>query len=166
VILPSRWESVVEVQIRMAQERGEFDDLPGKGKPIPGLDDPDDDLWWVRGFIRREGLPIDALLPTSLRLRKEIEQLANTVRKLPTEQAVRDAVTELNTQIAAWIRTPSGPQLWIQPVGLDDVLRDWRAGRQEPDERPSPAESAARESGGVPGKRSWWRHLTARRGER
>jgi hypothetical protein len=165
VTLPSRWESVVEAQIRMAQERGKFDDLPGKGKPIPGLDDPDDDLWWVRGFIRREGLPTDALLPTSLRLRKKIEQLADTVRELPTEQAVRDVVTELNAQIAAWIRTPSRPQLWIQPVDLEDVLREWRAGRQEPDERPSPTGSPAG-SGEVPGRRSWWRRLTARRGER
>jgi DnaJ family protein C protein 28 len=28
------WESWIEQQIREAQERGEFDDLPGKGKPL------------------------------------------------------------------------------------------------------------------------------------
>lgn len=28
------WESWLDQQIREAQERGEFDDLPGKGKPI------------------------------------------------------------------------------------------------------------------------------------
>ncbi|HVD28538.1 MAG TPA: DUF1992 domain-containing protein, partial [Mycobacteriales bacterium] len=46
--MPRRWESVVEAQIRQAQERGDFDDLPGKGKPIPGLDDPDDEQWWIK----------------------------------------------------------------------------------------------------------------------
>jgi DnaJ family protein C protein 28 len=28
------WESWIDQQIREAQERGEFDDLPGKGKPL------------------------------------------------------------------------------------------------------------------------------------
>jgi hypothetical protein len=31
----AQWESTVEQQIREAQERGAFDDLPGKGKPLP-----------------------------------------------------------------------------------------------------------------------------------
>jgi hypothetical protein len=35
-----RCEDWIERQIREAQERGAFDDLPGAGKPIPGLDRP------------------------------------------------------------------------------------------------------------------------------
>ena len=31
-------ESPVEKQIREAMERGEFDDLPGAGKPLEGLE--------------------------------------------------------------------------------------------------------------------------------
>jgi DnaJ-like protein len=31
---PRQWESAVDKQIREAEERGEFDDLPGKGKPL------------------------------------------------------------------------------------------------------------------------------------
>lgn len=159
---PSRWESVVEAQIRMADERGDFDDLPGKGKPIPGLRDPDDELWWVKGFVRREGLPTEALLPTSLRLRKEIEQLADTVRGLASEQAVRHAVAELNGRVTAWIRMPSGPQVWIQPVDIDDVLQDWWAGRQGLEQGSSSAGSpSAGSTGGEPGdgveKRPRWR---------
>lgn len=34
------WESVTERLIREAQERGEFDDLPGHGRPIRLDDDP------------------------------------------------------------------------------------------------------------------------------
>jgi len=31
---PKDWESWIDQQIREAQERGEFDNLPGKGKPL------------------------------------------------------------------------------------------------------------------------------------
>ena len=69
-----RYETAVEKQIREAQELGAFDDLPGKGKPLPGIDGPDDELWWVKNMIRREGLSTDLLLPPSIQLRKEIDQ--------------------------------------------------------------------------------------------
>jgi hypothetical protein len=31
----SQWESAIDQQIREAQERGDFDNLPGQGKPLP-----------------------------------------------------------------------------------------------------------------------------------
>jgi hypothetical protein len=31
----AQWESAVEQQIREAQERGDFDNLPGRGRPLP-----------------------------------------------------------------------------------------------------------------------------------
>lgn len=39
--------------IREAIEKGEFDDLPGEGRPIPGAGGVDDDLWWVRRWVKR-----------------------------------------------------------------------------------------------------------------
>lgn len=45
--------SVVERIIRDAMYAGEFDDLPGQGKPIPGVGRSDDDMWWVRSWIER-----------------------------------------------------------------------------------------------------------------
>ena len=83
------YETLVERQIRLAQERGDFDDLPGKGKPLPGLDGPDDENWWLKGYLRREGLSTEPLLPTPLQLRREIERLPDTVAGLPDERAVR-----------------------------------------------------------------------------
>jgi len=50
---PDSTEHPVERAIRFAMEAGEFDDLPGEGKPIPGVGQVDDDLWWVRGWLRR-----------------------------------------------------------------------------------------------------------------
>jgi Domain of unknown function (DUF1992) len=43
--------------IREAMESGQFDDLPGAGKPIPGAGTRDDDGWWVRGWIERNTDP-------------------------------------------------------------------------------------------------------------
>lgn len=70
---PSRYELVVDQQIRAARERGELDNLTGTGKPIPGAGAPHDELWWVKGLNRREGLTTDPLLPISVSLRKEID---------------------------------------------------------------------------------------------
>ena len=49
-------ESIVERQIRLAMERGEFADLPGHGEPIAGLDDTYDPLWWLKRWAEREGI--------------------------------------------------------------------------------------------------------------
>ena len=48
-------ELVAENRIREAIEEGQFDDLPGLGKPIPDIDEPYDPDWWAKQWIRREG---------------------------------------------------------------------------------------------------------------
>lgn len=127
-----RFESLVDQQIRQAQERGEFDDLPGMGKPLPGWGRPDDDLWWVRQFVRREGLTTEAMLPASLQLAREIERLPEAVRDLPTEAEVREAVRALNQRIVEHLRSPSGPPVPIRPVHADRVVEQWRTDRSQP----------------------------------
>lgn len=47
---------LVEKLIEEARARGEFDNLPGAGKPIPDLDVAYDELWWVRKWMERENL--------------------------------------------------------------------------------------------------------------
>jgi DnaJ-like protein len=125
---PSRYESLIDQHIRMAQERGDFDDLPGMGKPLPGRGRRDDDLWWLKGYLRREGLSTEALLPTSLRLARQVERIHETVGRLSSEQGVRAAVADLNQQIADYLRAPSGPHVPIRPVDPDAVVARWRAG--------------------------------------
>lgn len=46
-------EPVAERLISQAMSDGEFDDLPGTGRPIPGQGIRDDALWWVRSWVRR-----------------------------------------------------------------------------------------------------------------
>lgn len=57
------WQSYAEELIRAAQEAGEFDKLPGFGQPIPGIDEPHDEYWWVREKLKREGIKIEAPPP-------------------------------------------------------------------------------------------------------
>jgi DnaJ-like protein len=121
------FETWIDRQIREAQERGEFDDLPGAGKPIPGIDDPPDELWWVKSYLKREQL---SYLPPSLLLRKEAEDTLAAVPDAPSEHALRTALTALNEKIAAAIRTPpAGPPHNLHPVDVEEQVARWRASR-------------------------------------
>jgi len=147
--MPSQFQSVVDAQIRAAEARGAFDNLPGAGKPIPGLMDPDDELWWIKGFVKRENVPTEALLPPSLAMRREIEKLPETVRTLRSEQAVRDHVEELNTRIRRWIQIPVGPQVPLTPVDVDAIVAVWTRQRRATHPSPPPPATPAR-------RRHWW----------
>jgi len=48
----SQWESAIDTQIREAQERGDFDNLPGQGRPLPA--DVWDDEWGLAYHILRQ----------------------------------------------------------------------------------------------------------------
>lgn len=50
---PDSVEPFADRLIREAIERGEFDDLPGVGKPIPGAGTNDDPGWWIRSWLQR-----------------------------------------------------------------------------------------------------------------
>ena len=50
---PSQFESVADRQIREAMERGEFDDLPGTGEPLPDAGVAYDPAWWAKKWIAR-----------------------------------------------------------------------------------------------------------------
>lgn len=118
------FDTALDRQIREAQERGAFDDLAGAGKPIPDLDAPHDEMWWVKQLMRREKVSV---LPPSLVLRKEVDDVAQTVSTLRTESAVRALVAELNARIAAATRTPPpGPPLNLRPLDVAQVVQDWR----------------------------------------
>jgi hypothetical protein len=148
--------SWVDQQIAAAQERGAFDDLPGAGKPIPKRALAGDGQAWLQDYLRREGVSTEELLPTPLKLRKEIERLPETVKDLRSEQDVRDVASELNYRIVEWRRFPDGPPIHIRLVNADDLVATWRAARQAQPARP-PAEHALAQA--RPARRRWWRRL-------
>jgi len=129
-------EKHIDRLIREAQERGDFDNLPGLGKPIPGLDREHDELWWVRQLLEREQI---SLAPSTLELRRKVEEAIERIRKATTEPEVRRLVEELNREIArANSRASSGPPTDIAPLDPDDAVRRWRA-RKEGDSGPPPS---------------------------
>jgi len=48
---------IVDNKIHEAIEAGEFDNLPGFGKPSELIDAPYDPHWWIRSKMKREQLP-------------------------------------------------------------------------------------------------------------
>lgn len=149
------FESWVEAQIRAAQDRGDFADLPGAGKPLRGTGD--DDQWWLKEFLKREELDTGALLPEGLRLRKEVELLPAAAAALPTEERVRALVEELNERIDQCVRTHTGPTVLVRFVDPDAIVDGWRTDRAALLERLAEARPDA-DPAEPPARRRWrWR---------
>jgi Domain of unknown function (DUF1992) len=118
------FETWVERRIREATERGEFDNLPGSGKPIADLDKPHDEQWWIRQKLRREDF---AYLPPTIALRKEAEDALAAARRAGSEAEVRRIVADINARIREGNRkAASGPPLNLTPFDVERVVRDWR----------------------------------------
>lgn len=114
-------ESWVEQQIREAQERGDFDHLPGAGKPLPGLDEPWDPDWWVKQKLRDEKL---SLLPDALEVRLELDRTLDS----RTEAELREALEALNARIIRLnSRCAEGPPTTLAPVDVEAAVRRWRS---------------------------------------
>ncbi|MFF4456323.1 DUF1992 domain-containing protein [Streptomyces goshikiensis] len=123
-------ESWVDRQIRVAAERGEFENLPGWGKPLASLDAPYDEMWWVKDKLHREGF---AVLPPALALRKEAEDALEAARTARTERAAREVLTAVNEKIRAALRMPPpGPPLGLTEYDVEAELVAWREGRGTP----------------------------------
>lgn len=124
------FENWVDRQIREAMERGEFDDLPGAGKPIPGLDRPYDEMWWIKQKVRAEGLSMP--LPPTLQLRKDAEEALRLAEGARTEAELRRIVGEINDRIREAIRTGlSGPPLNLVPYDVERLVARWRERRSQ-----------------------------------
>jgi hypothetical protein len=112
------YESFIDRQIREAMERGEFDDLPGAGKPIPGAGRPHEPNWWVKSFVERER--------SDERRRADYERIearVGTLWALGSEQAVRAAVARLNDEIA---HLNDGDDRF-EPFDPESVVTAWKA---------------------------------------
>ena len=120
----ANWESWIDRQVREAEERGEFDDLPGAGRPIPDLDKPFDELWWVKDKLRREEL---SYMPPSVALRKEAHDARQAALGSETEADVRRIIAEINEKIRRANRqTIAGPSLMLVAFDVERVVHEWR----------------------------------------
>jgi hypothetical protein len=151
------YESSIDRQLREAAERGEFDNLEGVGKPLPGHGQDYDEDWWVKDWLQREGATAGVLPPT-LALRREVEDLDVTVDRLRAERDVRDYVAELNERIArARVGRMDGPPVLLPPCDPDQVVAAWRERKPRAltsTPAPSPRCAAGRRSACRSGRRT------------
>ncbi|MFF4757280.1 DUF1992 domain-containing protein [Streptomyces sp. NPDC001292] len=118
--------SWVDKQICDAQGRGEFDRLPGAGKPLPD-DMTYDELWWVKRKMAREGL---SCLPPTLALRKQAEDALAAALAAPSERVVRAVIADINTKILdMMLKPPPGPPLGLKRYDVEEVVQEWRRRR-------------------------------------
>ena len=118
------WETWIDRQIREARERGDFDNLPGRGKPIAGLTEYRDENWWIRGLVQREQIET---LPPALKLKKDVEAAMAFISTLESETTVREVVAELNTRIRTMNRMAhEGPPSSQMPLDIEQVVERWR----------------------------------------
>ena len=150
--------NAVERQIRDAQARGAFDDLPGAGKPL-NLGNSNDPDWWVKGLIEREQLDMSGALPSAAQLRKEAESYPASLVDVVREATVREILADFNHRVKQDRLRPNvgaAPQIIAPTVDVDDIVRQWQrlrrersaaraAGRQDPEPAPRRVE------------RRWWR---------
>ncbi|MBO2451364.1 DUF1992 domain-containing protein [Actinomadura barringtoniae] len=131
------FESWIDGQIREAEGRGEFADLPGAGKPLPDAGKPLEENWWIKQKLASEGLA--AIPHPTLALRKEIEDALAAAPDAPTEHHVRRLLEPINEKIAVYQRMPPpGPLLGRRQIDIDQVLEDWRQSHRQPPPKPEP----------------------------
>ena len=151
----------VDVQIRKAMERGEFDNLPGAGKPLqlPDRHDPD---WWVKRLVERERLT--GVAPPAIGLRKEDAGLDATLDREATEDGVRRVVDDFNRRVVdARRQLTGGPPVVTPTRDPDTEVAAWRERRVARRERArqAAAEAAAAAAAAEP-DRPRLRKLTRR----
>ena len=119
----------VDQQVRQAMARGEFDDLPGAGKPIEGLGgDPDPD-WWLKKLVERE--QITGVLPEALQLRKDDATLDAVLDRQPNEQHVRRELEDFNRRVVnARRQLQGGPPVITQTRDVEREVAAWRERRR------------------------------------
>lgn len=129
----------VETAIQQAIRRGEFDDLPGAGKPIPDLGSSLDPDWWIRRKIQTEQLT--GLGPPAIALRVESAELETRLDGLSREDDVREALEDFNRRvIEARRQLLGGPPVVTPTRDVEAEVAAWArrraAARPEPDAAP------------------------------
>ncbi|MCK0111842.1 DUF1992 domain-containing protein [Ornithinimicrobium sp. F0845] len=151
--------SWVDLEIEQALRRGEFDNLPGAGKPIKNLEQNDPD-WWVKGLIEREKLDLSSALPTVMALRQERRGFPESLAGISDEVAVRERLEDYNQRVLEDRRKPvvgPNPPAVAGRVDVDEMVAQWRQLRIDRERRVSagPATVQASEPSVEQGRTGW-----------
>ncbi len=142
----------VESAIQQAIRRGEFDDLPGYGKPLEGLGDHHDPDWWIRRKIESEKLT--GLGPPALTLRVEHAELEERLDEFTREQDVREYLEDFNRRvIEARRQLLGGPPVVTPTRDIEVEVAAWHERR----EARAGASVDSQEDDDARRRRRWWR---------
>jgi hypothetical protein len=137
----------VDLQIKQAMERGEFDNLPGAGKPLADLGSPHDRDWWLKKLIERERISV---LPAALQLRKDDKELDALLDRQATEKQVRAVLEDFNRRvIEARRQLQGGPPVVTPTRDVDAEVERWRERRRPP--------TAVKRTPPPRPRKPWWR---------
>ena len=119
----------VDQQVRIAMARGDFDNLPGAGKPLPDLGSSQDRDWWLKKLIERER--ITGVLPEALQLRKDDAELEDALDHQSAERAVREVLEDFNRRVVAARRQlTGGPPVITKLRDVEAEVAAWRERRR------------------------------------
>lgn len=150
----------VDQVVQQAQRRGDFEDLPGAGKPLQQIDSHTDPDWWVKGWVQRERLDLTDAMPTVMRLRREKATFPDALFELGTEEEVRRRVEDFNTRVLEDRQKPhTGPHSppIVGRVDIEQMVQQWREHRsnQPPISSTEATATPAEEHPAEP-RRRWW----------
>ena len=150
----------IEGAIDQAIARGDFDDLPGAGKPLklPSRHDPD---WWIKQRLEEGDVDRDALLPPVVLLRREYDRRDETLAALSDEQSVREYARDFTERVLADRCANPMARIMCPELDPEEAVARWRelrAERARP-ERPEPDQGPSRSAPGTSHepRRRWWR---------
>ncbi len=115
--------------IKRAESEGAFDRIAKAPDPMAGvdLDRADDENWWLRKLLEREGLTVPHAA-TNARMR--IMALIQRLPSIPTEAAVRAEAVAINAEIAELALTDASPLMrTLAPLAVEALVARWRDGR-------------------------------------
>jgi hypothetical protein len=121
-----RKESPVERQIREAIERGDFDDLPGKGKPIDlGVSNPyEDSIAGVLRRILRDNESSHPVIEAVRALDEQLEGMRERLRAAHQMSRWHDAIQRFRREAAEWnllvrVHNLKAPAAMFQRLKID-----------------------------------------------
>ncbi|APF34064.1 DUF1992 domain-containing protein [Microbacterium sp. AISO3] len=127
---PRERAAYIETAIQQAIRRGDFDDLPGAGKPIADLGPNHDPDWWIKRKIREEQLT--GLGPPALTLRIEHAEFDARVDALNREDDVREYVADFNRRVVeARRQLQGGPPVVTPTHDVEAEVAAWRQRRAD-----------------------------------
>ena len=120
------YESAIDRAIREATERGEFDNLPGAGKPLH-LRNTGDPNWWLKDLMEREAISPVELLSPAVALRREADGFPSRCATCRTSRrcARCSPTSTAASRPTGGVRLGRGEVVVAKRVDVDAVVAAW-----------------------------------------